>query len=77
MLCKHHHDQLGDQLEPQKIKAALRGSASQTSITFPGYGEKGSREIAGVSIMVGLDDAPWKVRLFFTREHQRVWLADP
>ena len=75
IICKFHHDYIGDRLSGEGVRAALR-IAKPVTRRFPSNPE-GTRSIKreGLLAEIEIDVAPWRMRLYFTPEHAAAWLA--
>jgi hypothetical protein len=75
VLCQYHHDLLGDQLTGSSISKALL-TAEPMRRVFPRDNiGLGVVAIDGLAATVLLDADPFRVTLFFTREHAAAWRA--
>ena len=73
VLCRFHHDLLGDQLTVQSVREAL-SIASSAVRSFP-TDQPAPYQLNGSVATLQLDIAPYTVPLFFTKEHRSTWLA--
>lgn len=75
IICKFHHDYIGDRLSGEGVRAALR-QAKPVMRKFPSNPD-GTRSIKreGLLADIEIDAAPWQVRLYFTPQHAAAWLA--
>ena len=73
ILCRHHHSQLGDVLDPESITQALESSCSEQVRTFSSESRRASQRLAGVLATVSVDSQECNVPLFFTKKHAAAW----
>lgn len=77
VLCKYHHNLLGDRMSQNDIRAKLRDEAENTIRMFPvGKDAQRSKKISGKLIRLDLDVEPYSVELFFTKAHAEVWQTE-
>jgi len=75
IICKFHHYYIGDRLSGEAIRKAL-SSAKPTVRRFPTNPEATcavKRE--GLIAEVEVDAGPWRIRLYFTKQHAAAWLS--
>jgi hypothetical protein len=72
LLCKYHHDLLGDRLTREMITTGL-AAATPLVRRFPAAPEGTFKDIVGLGVCIPLDVSPFEAKLFFTVEHADVW----
>lgn len=75
LLCRHHHDLLGDKLERRILRTQLLENAAPQEVQFPGVDGREPKRVRGVQVTVPVDTEPWEASFFFTNEHASVWLT--
>jgi hypothetical protein len=76
ILCKYHHEVLGDRLSRNQIFDAL-SNAQKVIRAFPGD-ESGTvlARTEGLLATLSLDVEPFSARLFFTQQHAMAWRSE-
>jgi hypothetical protein len=74
ILCRHHHNDVGDELTRVAIVAALRQSHGRKAIAFSTRAGEVTC-VAGVDVSVVIAATNRTISIFFTIEHRNVWLA--
>ncbi len=74
ILCNFHHDLLGDELSRETVKTALaKAVVGHRKFPTDMLGKTTIRR-DGLMATVTFSKEPFKVTLFFTKEHRKIWL---
>ena len=77
VLCKYHHDALGDALSRERVRSALQ-QAMPARRHFPTDTDaKNTKSLRGLIADVKLDVEPFQASLFFSDIHAEIWLSPP
>ncbi len=73
ILCEYHHQLVGDGLVGDIVRQALREATPLTRHFASGDGSGEFKFFAGLLAAVTLDREPFRIGLYFTKEHAEAW----